>query len=112
RIMGKRKYKESAKKLYENLVEMSTNPKKSAGKSLVADGSSSTDVLLVASESASMIEALEAEARATREQPKMGKFRFQLLSAWIPEHFQPCRVADIGGGKGLLAYLLQKEGWK
>jgi hypothetical protein len=41
----------------------------------------------------------------------MGKFRFQLLHRWITEHTEPCRVADIGGGKGLLAYLLRGSSW-
>ena len=43
---------------------------------------------------------------------KMKKFRFQLLHRWLIERFEPCRVADIAGGKGLLAYLLQKSGWQ
>jgi hypothetical protein len=42
---------------------------------------------------------------------KMKKFRFQLLHRWLVEHIEPTRVADIGGGKGLLAYLLQQSGW-
>ncbi len=50
-----------------------------------------------------------------RDQPhglkRMGKFRFQLLHEWLVANFKPCRVADIGGGKGLLAYLLQQSGW-
>ena len=37
---------------------------------------------------------------------RMGKFRFQLLADWIASTFEPCRVGDIGGGKGLLALLL------
>ncbi|MEK7476849.1 MAG: hypothetical protein AAB152_14600 [Candidatus Coatesbacteria bacterium] len=41
----------------------------------------------------------------------MKKFRFQLLSEWIAGHLAPCRVADIGGGKGLLAYLLDARGF-
>ena len=41
----------------------------------------------------------------------MKKFRFQLLHRWLTARFAPCRVADIGGGKGLLAYLLQGSGW-
>lgn len=45
------------------------------------------------------------------ELPKMKKFRFQLLHDWILEHIPPGRVADVGGGKGLLAYLLQQSGW-
>jgi hypothetical protein len=48
---------------------------------------------------------------ATHELTRMGKFRFQLLHEWLIENFAPCRVADIGGGKGLLAYLLQQSGW-
>jgi hypothetical protein len=42
---------------------------------------------------------------------KMRKFRFQLLHRWLLEHVPPCRVADIGGGKGLLTYLLRQSGW-
>lgn len=43
--------------------------------------------------------------------PLMRKFRFQLLHRWMVEHLTPCRVADVGGGKGLLAYLLRRSGW-
>ena len=45
------------------------------------------------------------------ELPKMKKFRFQLMHDWILAHIPPVRVADVGGGKGLLAYLLQQSGW-
>lgn len=41
----------------------------------------------------------------------MKKFRFQLLAGWMAENLAPCRAADIGGGKGLLAYLLNQHGW-
>jgi hypothetical protein len=44
--------------------------------------------------------------------PRMKKFRFQLLHQWLVGTFQPCRAADIGGGKGLLSYLLQQDGWE
>ncbi|MGA1197371.1 MAG: hypothetical protein ACO36I_12840 [Candidatus Latescibacterota bacterium] len=43
---------------------------------------------------------------------KPKKFRFQLLHDWLTSTFAPCRVADIGGAKGLLAYMLQKSGWQ
>ena len=43
---------------------------------------------------------------------KLKKFRFQLLRDWLVGQFDPRRVADIGGGKGLLAYLLQESGWQ
>lgn len=55
---------------------------------------------------------IEIGSQRERELRKMKKFRFQLLHRWLIEHFQPCRVADIGGGKGLLAYLLQQSGWQ
>ncbi len=47
-----------------------------------------------------------------RELTRMKKFRFQLLHEYIVGHISPCRVADIGGGKGLMAYLLQQSGWQ
>lgn len=40
------------------------------------------------------------------------KFRFQLFAQWIIEHYEPCRVADIGGGKGLLSYFLNQAGFQ
>ncbi|MCB8989510.1 MAG: hypothetical protein H6664_01675 [Ardenticatenaceae bacterium] len=55
---------------------------------------------------------LELGSVRERELRKMKKFRFQLLHRWLVEHIRPCRVADIGGGKGLLAYLLQQSGWQ
>jgi len=48
-----------------------------------------------------------------RRKPRRAKkFRSQILAKWLIENFEPCRVADIGGGKGLLSYLLIKNGWK
>jgi SAM-dependent methyltransferase len=44
--------------------------------------------------------------------PLLRKFRFQLLHRWIVTNLSPGRVADVGGGKGLLAYLLQRSGWQ
>jgi hypothetical protein len=44
--------------------------------------------------------------------PMMKKFRFQLLHEWMIAHCGPCCVADVGGGKGLLAYLLRQSGWQ
>jgi hypothetical protein len=52
------------------------------------------------------------ENRYAGELRKMKKFRFQLLHRWLLENIAPCRAADIGGGKGLLAYLLQESGWE
>jgi hypothetical protein len=42
---------------------------------------------------------------------KMKKFRFQLLHEWLISETKPCRIADIGGGKGLLTHLLRNSGW-
>ena len=42
---------------------------------------------------------------------KVKRFRFQLLHNWLVGAFDPCRVADIGGGKGLLTFLLRRSGW-
>jgi hypothetical protein len=33
------------------------------------------------------------------------------MSEFILSTYKKCRVADIGGGKGLLAFLLAREGW-
>jgi hypothetical protein len=47
----------------------------------------------------------------SRAGTKMKKFRSQLLHRWLLDRFEPCRVADIGGGKGLLTELLLASGW-
>jgi hypothetical protein len=53
----------------------------------------------------------DAGRRAGADLTRMKKFRFQLLAEWISGNFPPCAVADVGGGKGLLAYLLQGAGF-
>ena len=52
------------------------------------------------------------ETQPSGEQRKMKKFRFQLFHQWLVQNFEPGRVADIGGGKGLLTYLLRESGWE
>ncbi len=50
--------------------------------------------------------------RTVRKKPRLNhRFRFQLLHKWLTENFEPCKAADIGGGKGLLSYLLNQSGW-
>ncbi|MBI5358251.1 hypothetical protein HZB69_01315 [Candidatus Amesbacteria bacterium] len=39
------------------------------------------------------------------------RFRFQLLHEWLVSHYPPQKAVDVGGGKGLLAYLLIQSGW-
>lgn len=43
---------------------------------------------------------------------KAKKFRFHLLAEWIINKYNPCKVADIGGGKGLLAYILAQKAFE
>jgi hypothetical protein len=50
--------------------------------------------------------------RSGDDLPKMKKFRFQLLAGWIADTFPPCTVADVGGGKGLLAHHLGLAGFR
>jgi len=39
------------------------------------------------------------------------KSRFHLLSEFILQNFNPCKVLDVGGGKGVLSYLLNQNGF-
>ena len=39
------------------------------------------------------------------------QFRFQVFHQWLVANYHPCRVADIGGGKGLLSFLLNQSGF-
>lgn len=39
------------------------------------------------------------------------QFRFQLIAQWLVQTYSPRKAADVGGGKGLLAYLLNQRGW-
>ena len=57
------------------------------------------------------LEEPEAARKSGKALTKLKRFRFQLLHTWLVSSFEPCRVADIGGGKGLLTYLLRKSGW-
>jgi hypothetical protein len=98
--MTKKKAKIRADKLFENLELISTANQ--AGE----DGNESTED----------ITSIQGQA-VTRvvdnsSLPRMKKFRFQLLHQWLTQNIQPCKVADIGGGKGLLSYLLVQSGWE
>jgi hypothetical protein len=53
-----------------------------------------------------------AGRRSGDDLPKLKRFRFQLLAAWITDNFPPCTVADVGGGKGLLSHLLNEAGFR
>lgn len=43
---------------------------------------------------------------------KAKKFRSLIVANWLIKNYKPCKVADIGGGKGLLSYILNKNGWE
>jgi hypothetical protein len=34
-----------------------------------------------------------------------------VISAWLADNYVPRKALDVGGGKGLLAYLLNERGW-
>lgn len=42
----------------------------------------------------------------------VNKYRFQLLQMWLTKRYKPGSAIDVGGGKGLLSYLLNKHGWR
>jgi|GEM_PF-763022 len=65
----------------------------------------------VLAQSKELAPLIMAPDQGSRELPKMKKFRFQLLHQWMVTELAPCRIADVGGGKGLLAYLFQQSGW-
>ena len=43
---------------------------------------------------------------------KVHQFRFQMLAGWLVKNYPPRKALDVGGGKGLLAFLLNKNGWE
>ncbi|MBX3052478.1 MAG: hypothetical protein KF753_13440 [Caldilineaceae bacterium] len=109
--MGKRKDRREKAQRFAAIARMAAQPKlaeKRAEKRAVPGHQdvALTDELLTSS---AHLAGLVSSDR--RELTKMKKFRFQLLCQWISTHREPGRVADVGGGKGLLAYLLQKSGW-
>ncbi len=95
--MSKRKDRQAAEQLFARVVGIAAG-----------EEAAIPDEALRAS--ADLAPMLAPEDR--RELTRMKKFRFQLLHQWIVQHIAPCRVADIGGGKGLMAYLLGQSGWQ
>jgi hypothetical protein len=89
-----------ANALFQNLERMSAPPHGE-------DGDEDTARIVALHGQAVEVVADTSRARA----PRMKKFRFQLLHRWLTHNFQPCKAADIGGGKGLLAHLLIGDGW-
>lgn len=113
--MSKRKDRQTRQELFESVVGISAQSR--AGRDDEEDDAPSShgdapisDDVLASSPDLSPI--LATTPGAKRELTKMKKFRFQLLHQWMTAHIEPCRMADIGGGKGLLAYLLTQSGWQ
>jgi hypothetical protein len=101
--MTKRKTRRLSQQLYQNLNQMMD-----AGQ----PEQDEEDPLSIADfQGESIFRATLEEGKRMGENPRMKKFRFQLLHLWLTQNYAPCRVADIGGGKGFLAYLLQSRGW-
>lgn len=100
--MGKRKDKRAGDELYGRIRQLAAANEDSSHHEVAI-----SEAMLAGSPELAFL----AEPPQRRELPKMKKFRFQLLHQWIQTHLEPGRMADVGGGKGLLAYLLQESGW-
>jgi hypothetical protein len=92
----KKKTRRLADQLYQSLESISATQ----------DGDENTDNLV-----SIQSQAVQIVTDSSRL-PRLKRFRFQLLHQWLIHNFAPCRAADIGGGKGLLSYLLIQCGWQ
>jgi len=100
--MTKRKTRKQAQTLFNSLCEIANQRELDEAPTVILPGAMPGN---------SAFSAPLKAARKSGELVRMKKFRFQLLHQWLVEHFEPCRVADVGGGKGLLTCLLQESGW-
>lgn len=91
-----RRTKRANEQLYQSLENIAASP----------DGDENTEGLYVLQG-----QAVDRYTDSSRL-PRLKRFRFQLLHQWLIHHLEPCRVADVGGGKGLLSYLLIQSGWQ
>jgi hypothetical protein len=115
--MSKRSDRKRAEDLFASVLQTATGPRPATlggdadheeyERSGGHDDAPLTDDALAASPTLAGL----VSVNRSRELPLMKKFRFQLLHRWIVDNVAPCRVADVGGGKGLLAFLLQQSGW-
>lgn len=106
--MGKRKDKRQTAALYESVIHRAryVDPAESANLETSHAADPISDHILAASKELACV--LNSSSGQLRQ---MKKFRFQLLHQWMLTHLNPCRVADVGGGKGLLSYLLGQSDW-
>ena len=106
--MAKRKDKREATELYTQVLQTGAQSLQN-GKEALRNRQGD---LFIVDVLASIKEMADPTAISpSQDLTKMKKFRFQLLHQWISTQLEPGRVADVGGGKGLLSYLLQGSGW-
>lgn len=55
---------------------------------------------------------MQRNSKIHKKPRKNKKFRWGLLHKWLTTTFYPTTVADVGGGKGMLSYMLIKSGWQ
>lgn len=103
--MSKRKDRKQAGELFESVAQLAAGRQPGLPETGHADAPIADEVLANSTELASVLTSTPPGLR------QMKKFRFQLLHQWMLAHLQPGRVADVGGGKGLLTYLLCQSGW-
>jgi len=108
--VSKRKDRRQGAALYENVARLAgIDGGRVIAEAIGHDAPVSEDVL---ARSAALSGLLTPTGGRRGALPMMKKFRFQLLYEWMVAQREPCRVADVGGGKGLLAYLLRQSGWE
>jgi hypothetical protein len=98
--MAKKTGKIRSEKLFENLEKLTQPP--------IVIGDSEDEPLDLTTLVHQPIRMVHDSSKTLR----MKKFRAQLLHQWLVNTFEPCRAVDIGGGKGLLSYLLIQSGWE
>ena len=54
---------------------------------------------------------MKQKTKKNQKPRRMKKFRSQIISFWLTQTYMPCSLADIGGGKGLVSYILNKSDW-
>ncbi len=111
--MSKRKDRKRTAALYRNLANtvQAIPSDEEPASCLQGSGSNHADMPIAESVLAQSETFACVLKGSTNGLPKMKKFRFQLLHQWIVDHIAPCQVADVGGGKGLLGYLLRRSGF-
>jgi hypothetical protein len=99
-MKAKKKSRQRTERLFRSLENITT--------SAVHSEEEEQEILRLTSVAGQAVQNVTDSSKTLR----MKKFRFQLLYQWLVQNLEPCKVADIGGGKGLLSYLLIQSGWE